>query len=60
MKNKNEKDIVLEEVIKTYPDRLESAKNTYDRREEFKTFILDFISSKPIEEIGQIMVVGHS
>jgi hypothetical protein len=37
---------MLEEIIKTYPDRLEDALNTYQRREKFKKFLLEYQRSK--------------
>lgn len=44
---KTEKHIVLEEVMNTYPDRIENAFNTYYRVKAFKTFLSEYLSANP-------------
>ncbi len=44
---KNEKDIVLEEVIKTYPERIETPHNTNERCNRFKEYLKDYIQRLP-------------
>ena len=44
---KNEKDIVLEEVIKTYPERIETPHNTNERCNRFKEYLKDYIKRLP-------------
>ncbi|CDW74856.1 UNKNOWN [Stylonychia lemnae] len=56
---KDEKQIMLEEIIKTYPDRLEDVFNTYLRREKFKQFLIEYQRSKG-KHSGQVCIVGHS
>ena len=57
--SKTEKDIVLEEILKIYPARLESMLNTYQRRESFKRFLSDYQKAS-LKMQGQICIVGHS
>eukprot|EP00347_Sterkiella_histriomuscorum_P008388 403345286 len=56
---KNEKEIILEEIVKTYPGRLEDAQNTYNRRETFKRFLVEYQRLHG-KSAGQICIVGHS
>ncbi len=69
-KNQTEKEILLEEVLKTYPDRVENALNTYQRVDGFKSYLSDYLQTVDIEaeedENGpsipqhQVAIVGHS
>jgi len=47
---------VMEEVLATYPDRLESSYNTWQRSEAFKAYLSEYVK----KEEGQVVVVGHS
>ena len=38
-----EKEVLLEEILSTYPDRVESAFNTHQRVESFKSYLSDYI-----------------
>lgn len=45
--------------MKTYPSRLEDAQNTYNRRESFKRYLVEYQRSQG-KSAGQICIVGHS
>ena len=38
-----EKEVLLEEILSTYPDRVESALNTHQRVESFKSYLSDYL-----------------
>jgi hypothetical protein len=42
-KSHSVKDIVLEEILNTYPDRVENPINTHLRCERFKSYLLDYL-----------------
>lgn len=54
--SKHHHDVVMEKVLATYPDRVESAYNTNQRVQSFKRFLQGYMENSQ----GQICVVGHS
>lgn len=57
---RNEKDIVLDEILRTYPERVESPLNTHLRCQSFKDFVRDYIAQNCSSDASQVAVVGHS
>lgn len=57
------KDVILEEILATYPDRVESALNTHQRCESFKSYVHDYLTALDDTcegAAGQVAIVGHS
>ena len=52
------KEVILGEILQTYPDRVESALNTHQRCEQFKQHVFDYINDISLDE--QVAIVGHS
>lgn len=52
------KEVILGEILQTYPDRVESALNTHQRCEKFKQHVFDYLNDVSLDE--QVAIVGHS
>ena len=52
------KEVILGEILQTYPDRVESALNTHQRCEHLKQHVIDYLNEISLDE--QVAIVGHS